>query len=123
MAHRLCVARERDANFAAFLACIHHPDAAFRYSGWYSAYIYTYNALYKLDRQAALAVKDSICPQLRLDVEKTTSHYAQYDTPVQEAAQKANDAYLKAAGDTDGTQSYDKAADLLVAWYLKEIGN
>lgn len=122
-AHRLGVAREDEANFAAFLACIHHPDADFRYSGWYSAYIYIYNALYKVDKAAALEVKDSICPQLRQDVEKTNSHYAQYDSPVQEAAQKANDVYLKAAGDADGTQSYGKAADLLVAWYLKEIGN
>ena len=26
MAHRMCIAYERDANFAAFLAAAHNPD-------------------------------------------------------------------------------------------------
>lgn len=121
LAHRLTVAREDEANFCAFLACISHSDPDFQYSGWYSAYLYTYNALYQADRAAALVVKDSISSTLRRDIDATNAHYEQFDSPVQEAAQKANDLYLKTVGDADGAESYGKAADLLVAWYLDRL--
>ena len=118
MAHRLTVAREDEANFCAFLACINNADPAFQYSGWYSAYLYTYNALYEADRAAALGVKDTLSATLRRDLEATNAHYARFDSQVQEVAKKVNDVYLKTVGDQDGAESYDKAADLLVAWYL-----
>lgn len=121
LAHRLTVAREDEANFSAFLACINHSDPDFQYSGWYSAYLYTYNALFEADRAAALVVKDSISQTLRRDIDATNAHYAQFDSPVQEAAQKVNDVYLKTVGDEDGAESYGRAADLLVAWYLSKI--
>ena len=44
MAHRMCIAAERDANFAAFLACSVHSDREFRYSAYFMAYRYCYNA-------------------------------------------------------------------------------
>ena len=39
---------------------------------------------------------------------------------MQDAAQQVNDAYLKAFDEEDGVESYGKAADLLIAWYLQE---
>lgn len=122
IAHRLTVARENEANFCAFLACLEHDDPDFVYSGWYSAFLYVYNALYKQDRTAALAVADSLDETLRRDINAANAHYAQYDSPVQEAAQKVNDVYLKTVGDEDGSESYGKAADLLVAWYIQTGG-
>ena len=38
MAHRMCIAVERDANFAGFLACRVNPDVQFQYSAYYMAY-------------------------------------------------------------------------------------
>ena len=38
MAHRMCIANERDANFTGFLACSVHPDPEFQYSGYIMAY-------------------------------------------------------------------------------------
>lgn len=33
-------------------------------------------------------------------------------------ADQVNDNYLKANGQEEGVQSYDRMADLIVAWYL-----
>lgn len=121
LAHSKSVARENEANFCAFLACLNNPDPDFQYSAWYSAFSYTYASLYKVDRTAALEVADSVSDLLRRDRAAAGEHYAKFDGPVQEAAQKVNDLYLKTAGDESGSESYGEVTDLLVAWYLKQI--
>ena len=45
MAHRMCIAPERDANFAAFLAASVHSDPEFQYSDYFMAFRYCYSAL------------------------------------------------------------------------------
>ena len=50
---------------------------------------------------------------------QANAHYEQYEGKVQDAAQKVNDTYLKAFSEESGVQSYGEAADLLIAWYLK----
>jgi len=54
MAHRMCIASERDANFAAFLACSVHPDLEFEYSAYFMAYRYCYNAVTSIRTVAAV---------------------------------------------------------------------
>lgn len=120
LGHRLTVAAEDQANFCAFLACLEHPDPDFRYSGWYSAFIYTYNALNRVDKDAAAEIWYSLSETVREDCRRATAHYDQFEGQVQEAATKANDVYLKAFREEDGVQSYGKAADLLIAWYLQQ---
>ena len=120
LAHRLTVAPEDEANFCAFLACKESERPAFRYSGWYSAFVYTYNALHKADREAAYAIWDSMSERLKQDCRNANTHYDQYDGEVQEAAQKVNDTYLKVFKEESGVQSYGEVADLLIAWYLRE---
>jgi len=116
LAHSLSVAKEDEANFCAFLACIAHDDPAFRYSGWYSAFHYTYAALRQVDPAAAQEVAASVSASLWQDVLAADAQYAAHASALQETAQKANDLYLKAFGE-DGTDSYDQVAKLLTAWY------
>ena len=69
MAHRMCIASERDANFAAFLACSVHPDVEFEYSAYFMAFRYCYNALASVKTVAATEfaaeIKDGIQDKLR----------------------------------------------------------
>ena len=116
-AHRLGIAPEDEANFCAFLACHASEDLSFRYSGFYSAFITCYNALYKVDADAAKAVWDSLDEQVVRDLRRGNEHYDQYEGKVQEVTEKVNDTYLKAYGEEDGVQSYGQA-DLYVSWYL-----
>ncbi len=121
-AHRLTVAPEDEANFCAFLACQASDDPAFQYSGWYSAFIYCYNALYKADKSAASEVWATLSDQVVQDCRRANEHYDQYEGEIQEAAQKVNDTYLKAFSEESGVQSYGEVADLLIAWYLDSCG-
>ncbi len=118
LSHSLTVAPEDEANFCAFLACLNNDDPAFRYSGWYSAFVYTYNALQKADPQAAQQVWEGLSQSLRRDCSQAAAHYDKYEGEVQDAAQKINDVYLKAFQEESGIQSYGEVTDLLIAWYL-----
>ena len=119
-AHRLTVTAEDEANFCAFLACHASGDVSFRYSGYYSSFIHCYNALYKVNKTAAAEIWYSLDPLVIRDLQNANAHYDRYEGKVQEAASKVNDTYLKAFGQEEGVQSYGKAADLLIAWYLEQ---
>ena len=58
-------------------------------------------------RYASLAALEASCTG--------PSHWAQYEGPVQEASNAANDAYLKANNQSDGMRSYGRMVDLLLA--------
>lgn len=120
IAHRQAVAAEDEANFCAYLACMENPKNDFRYSGAMAAYIYCHNALSKVDRSAAAEIWQNVAEGVRADAMAANTHYAQYEGKVQDAAQKVNDAYLKAFDEESGVQSYGEAADLLIAYYLQK---
>ena len=122
LAHKQAVAAEDEANFCAYLACMASDDVNFRYSGAFGAYIYCHNALSKVDKQAAAQIWATLSDGVVADIRAANAHYAQYEGEFQDAAQKVNDTYLKAFSEESGVQSYGEAADLLIAWYLKQAG-
>ena len=124
MAHRMCIATEDDANFAAFLACLANEDPQFQYAAYYMAYRYCYSALLTSDSGKAAAAA------ARIDLE--VNSYLRYDLKVYDrffsnnrgafasvVADTANDAYIKASGDVAGIESYNRVASSLVNWYLE----
>lgn len=120
MGHRMAFAAEDEANFCAYLACRVSEDAALRYSGAYCAFLYCYNALYKVSPGTAKRLWDYAADGVKTDAAAASAHYAQYEGPVQDAATKVNDSYLKAFQEESGVQSYGEVADLLIALYLSE---
>lgn len=120
MGHRLGACAEEDANFLAFLACVNSEDAQLRYSAYFNAFIYCYNALYRTAPATAVEIYKAMTDLSRSDVALATEHYAPYEGKVQETADKLNDAYLKAAGQEAGVQSYGLVSDALIAWYLEK---
>ncbi len=126
MAHRMCIANERDANFAAYLACSVHSDLSFRYSAHFMAYRYCYSALASVgtsDTVAALKkLNDGVSPQFRKDLDYYTNFFASNkDDAATTFADAVNDTYLKASGDHSGTASYGQVCDLLVNWHIQTI--
>ncbi len=117
VAHRMGFPAEDDSNFCAYLACMANDSVEFRYSGAYSAFIYCYNALYAENRDRAAEVWAQASEQVKADCRAANSHYDQYEGKVQDAAQKVNDAYLKAFQEEAGVKSYGAVADYLIAWY------
>jgi len=126
MAHRMCIASERDANFTGFLACSVHPDLQFQYSGYFMAYRYCYNALAGVNHPSAVAaaarVRQGVSRQLQQDMD----YYSQFFRSNQNdlatnVADTMNDAYLKTSGDAGGIASYGQVCDLLVSWHIQTV--
>ena len=126
MAHRMCIAYERDANFAAFLAASANSDVQFRYSAYFMAYRYCIAALSSVSGQAALEartrVAEGVNDHLRYDM---AQYDAFYQTHKNETATKVgdtvNNTYLQTSGDTSGLASYGEVCDLLVSWHIQQI--
>lgn len=126
--HRLGLAGEQEANFAAFLASSSSDDVRFAYAGYYSAAGYCLNALYAndYDRGQDLVAsfadsEDALGVQLFFwDRGATREHYAAYEGPAKEAGTAVNDTYLKTFGESEGVKSYGLVVDYLIAWYKAE---
>ena len=126
MAHRMCIAPERDANFAAFLACSVHPDPQFQYSGYFMAFRYCYNALNSIGISASAAasarITEGISEQLRRDMNDYTAFFASKKSDsATKLADTLNDTYLKTSGDVSGIASYGEVCDLLVNWHIQTV--
>ena len=113
--------REDEANFIAFVACRESGDPYFRYSGYLGALTYTMNAYYSVaEREEYGELYSSICETIRAEYSYRSSYWAQYEKKVTfQAATAVNDAYLKANNQTDGTRSYGRVVDLLLAEFYK----
>ena len=126
MAHRMSIATERDANFAAFLACMANEDIQYRYSAYFMAYRYCYNALISANTMAASGAAAQIASgasaQLQHDMQQYTAFFnARKDEKATELANTVNDTYLKTSGDEAGVASYGEVCDLLVNWHYETV--
>lgn len=126
MAHRMCIAPERDANFAAFLACSENSSPEFRYSAYFMAFRYCYNVLATANSTEAAAaagrISSGVGDQLRRDIQYYDSFFSsKQDKKATQVADKVNDTYLKTSGDAAGIRSYGQVCDLLVNWHIQEV--
>ncbi len=126
MAHRMCIASERDANFAGFLACSVHPDVEFEYSAYFMAYRYCMNAMNSIKTvdaaQAAAQIRDGVSQRLYQDLVHYDTFFQSHKSESATAvADTANDAYLRTSGESAGIASYSQVCDLLVNWHIQEV--
>ncbi len=126
MAHRMCIAPERDANFAAFLACSVHTTRDFQYSGYFMAFRYCYNALASVNTQASAAavarISNGVSEKLRKDLTDYDTFFVSHrDQTATNLANNVNDTYLKLSGDSSGIASYGQVCDLLVNWHIQTV--
>ncbi len=124
-AHRLGIASEREANFAAFLACTANEDIRFRYAGYLSAFGYCLNALASADLARAQQMLDDFAGSdlyegavlVFVDRSDTRAHYDAYKGPFRDVGQAVNDSYLRSFGEEEGVRSYGLVVDYLIAWH------
>ena len=126
MAHRMCINLERDANLAAFLACDVSESPIYRYSGYFMAFRYCYNALVSVGTTSASAAASEIWagadPLFQADQEAYSEFFNDHrNDGAANLATSANDTYIKVSGDESGVESYQEVHDLLVSWYIQEI--
>ncbi len=122
MAHSLGIAREDEAEFMAFLACINSRDKYIRYAGYVTALDSLSSSLYSLvGKEQALEVMAK-CPQIAIG---ELSHYGHFFDKYDYGffsylLNRVNDLYLKTQQQSDGIKSYSKSDELTVAWLLDE---
>lgn len=107
MAHRMCIAGERDGNFAAFLAGSSNESLEFQYSAYFMAYRYCYNMLAAsgaLDAAGAAArVQNGVGDQLYQDL----NYY---------------NKFFSHTGSAGAVSTVDaEVCDLLVSWHIQEV--
>ncbi len=125
LSHRVCIALEDDANLAAFLACLANESIEFRYSAYYMAYRYCYNAMANSgsskDAVAAARIHTGVNSYLKFDLKYYDDFFnANRNETANKVANAANDTYIKVSGDEEGVASYSHVASLLVNWYIQE---
>ena len=129
VAHRLGIASEREANFAAFLACTASDDVRFAYAGNYSAFCYCVNALLRVDPERAQQVVQEVADAglseevalVLADRTATYEHYDAYEGPFEEVGSTVNNTYLRSFGEDAGVRSYGLVVDYLIAWYEQTV--
>ena len=128
MCHELAHLRgfmpEEEANYIAYRACMASGSVDLQYSGVMLALIHTGNALYGQNAEKYAEIYlGHISPKVAMDLVANNEYWDQFekpvvgDTTVGEIADRVNDAYLKANDQEDGTKSYGRVVDLLLAEY------
>ena len=122
-AHRLGLASEQEANFAAFMACTNNEDKRFIYSGYYMAFSYCFSSLYKTCPEKALALYEEYSEDkgvllVRYDRSDAAAVYSKYESKLSEVSDHINNTYLKTFSEEDGIKSYGKVTDYLISYYL-----
>ena len=117
MAHQRGIAREDEANFIAFLACISADSEYIRYAGYLNLTDYTASALSQTDKPL---YKDLVTHYSeRTLAEKRAAalcYEAHRNDTVREVTESVNNSYLQSQG-TQGTVSYSLVVELAVDYY------
>lgn len=118
MAHQRMVSSELEANFVGIAACAASEDLVFQYSGYLMGLIQLCNALYPVDDSAWLRIAEAyFTPQLSTDWRDNNTYWAALSSPVEEAAGRVYDGFLKGNDQALGIRSYGACVDLLVSYF------
>ena len=120
MAHRLCIAREGEADFAAFLACAENESIEYQYSAYFMAYKFCHAALYSVDEDAAYAIDEKIQGNpLYNDINELGSFYSEnHDEELTRLVATVTDTYNEAT-EADAALA-GTVCDYLVNWHIDQ---
>lgn len=117
-AHQRGIARENEANFVAFLACVASDDPYLQYSGYLNLYEYVINALYSANREMYSEVRSQLSLRVTNEMRAYSAFYDKYrDSQAGKVNNAVNNTFLQANGAAEGTKSYGMVVDLAVAYY------
>lgn len=120
-AHFKGFAREDEANFTAWYVTYRSPDADDAYSGTVLALLYAMNSLYSTDRDAHAALYQNLHPGILRDWQDDSAYWQPFQTDFAEQSNKVYNNYLKSNGVSDGSRSYGRMVDLLLAMQRENL--
>lgn len=112
--------REDEANYIAFIACRESESTYFKYSGYLGALTYSLNALYSsVSKEEYNKIINLLSPVIINEFSHRNSYWSPYEKQVTyKVSSIVNDKYLKANNQSDGTRSYGRMVDLMLAEYF-----
>ncbi|MBI1763303.1 MAG: DUF3810 family protein [Acidobacteria bacterium] len=118
-AHQRGFAREDEANFIGFLACVNATDAFVRYSGYLQAMPRVMSVLATTNADEYQTLLARIGPGARTDLQTRAAFWHQRESRVLgEVARKTNNTYLKANRVRSGIANYDEVTALIINYFL-----
>ena len=121
MANRMCISIERDALFAAFLACEANDSTDFRYSAYFMAYYYCMDAIRTMNtipsNAAMIRVEAGESDLLRADMESYRNFFRTNQKDDKKALADKAGSIL---GEKDAYVA-ENFTDLLVSWHIQEV--
>lgn len=121
LAHSQGFSREDEASFWAYYNGIRHPDSDYQYSAWLSTYVYFNNAVFGIDKAQWGALYDQLHAEIKQDLGRRSAYWQRFETPVMTVSEKVNDSFLKVNRVEDGTRSYGRMMDLVMAEYFTYV--
>ena len=117
LAHQRGIARENEANFVAFLACIRSDSVYVKYSAYMNMFEYVASALSKTNKEKFKEIYQSADKRMIGEIQAFNEfYYAHKNELMSKISDFLNDNYLKASG-TEGIISYGLVVELCVAYY------
>lgn len=121
LAHLRGIAREQDANLAAFLACLSSDQPNFQYSGYQYALLYCLADLNFANPDLHSELLTQISDGIWRDWENKSAYWDNLEGPVQEVSSNVNDSFLKANNQAEGVRSYSLVTDLIIDYYFEFV--
>ena len=122
MAHARGIAKEDEASFIGFLALSYSDDSYLKYSAYLDAYFYLLSDLSRTSPKKASEIYNMLDKKIINDRNAYIKCFDKYkNSPISDASNKVNDAYLQANGDKNGTKSYNLVSELVCAYLNNNI--
>lgn len=122
VAHQRGFAREDEANYIAYRACGLSSDPDVAYAGTLGALFHAWSALYGSDPARAATLRARCSEAVLRDWEAIEEFWRPKTKTVRLtrlAGERTNQVYLRAQGESEGTRSYGRMVDLLIAEYRR----
>lgn len=118
-AHSRGIAFENECNFLAFLSCINSEYPEFRYSGYMEAYKFCANELLAADSDLWHQAQQYCTDGMRLDFLGMNQYIDDHEGEISEVSGEVNDTFITIQGVPEGSLSYNRMTELVLAYYQK----
>lgn len=113
-AHQRGIAREDEASFLGYLACILSDDPHVRYSGYLDGQYVLLGDLASRDRARARELADLRVNGVQRDVDASSAFWRQYAGAASRVSRVVNHAYIRSQGDSRGVAAYAASRNLIL---------
>lgn len=126
MSHQRGISKEDEANFMAFLVCMHSDDRYINYSGYINMFEYMRNPLYEaLKKENRTSqyyrLRNLLDPCAQNDISISDQKTVDNRGTISTISNKINDTFIKTQLDERGSASYGFVIDLTAAYYFKYV--